>query len=596
MDTSRAPVEPLAAGPQRWTIIAQDPSTRLDGAILRAHVDVPEEHLLAGPRGHRVHVVDYDASARVQYKSGPEPSEDPFESAGDARLLADPAFHRRNAYAIVMRTLATFERALGRRVEWGSGGHQIYVVPHAFCDANAFYSRPDHALMFGYFPALPRKGAPREELVYTCLSHDIVVHESAHALLDGLRERFMDPSHNDQAAFHEGFADVVALLSVFSTRSVVGKVLDIAARHGGKSSKSKRGAAMLPTSILGARALARNGLFGLAEQMGRELPELRGDALRRSVTLTPSKRLYLGVPEFDEPHRRGELLVAAVMQAFAAIWAARLKQLGLVAGGMVNRERAIEDGADLADALLAMAIRALDYCPPCDLSFRDYLTALLTADRELRRDDGRWGLRVALRKSFSAFGIEPVEAADADGCWNGPARPHELRYHRTHFESMRRDSQEVFRFVWENQGRLCVDPSAYTQVISVRPCLRVGPDGFVLHETVAEVHQTIELEARELPRREIAIPAGMDPDQRVVLFGGSTLVFDEYGRLKYEIHKRVDDVERQRDRLAYLWGQLPADHDPDKAVGVGFESQRLHRLHRLRAVRWHGQPRKEDVL
>jgi hypothetical protein len=585
-----------ALGPHSWTIIAQDPSVLWKGKILRTLASVPEELLLPGPRGHRVHVVDYDASARVQYKAGVEPTHDAFAKAGDDKLLADPAFHRRNVYAIVMRTLATFERALGRRVDWGSSGHQLYVVPHAFCDANAFYSRADHALMFGYFPALPKKGEREEKLVFTCLSHDVVVHETSHALLDGLRERFMDPSRSDQAAFHEGFADIVALLSVFSVKEVVGKVLDIAVQKAGKRAGIGRGEEMLPTKILGKEELAKNGLLGLAEQMGRELPDLRGDALRRSITLKASRKLYEDSAEFREPHRRGELLVAAVMQAFVDRWAMRIAKLGDESGHRVNRERVVEDGADLADALLTMSIRALDYTPPCDLSFRDYLSALFTADRELRRDDGRWRLRDGLFESFAAFGIDPVDSADSDGCWRGPKKPELLRYHRTHFESMRRDAQEVFRFVWENQKQLCLDPSAYTQVISVRPCMRVGPDGFVLHETVAEIHQTIELEARELTGRRIGIPKGMPPEQRVVLFGGSTLVFDEYGRLKYEIHKRIDDAERQAVSLANLWDDARPDHRLESPIGMGSDNQRLHRLHRLRAARWWGATRKEDVL
>ena len=35
---------------------------------------------------------------------------------------------------------AQFERALGRRLSWSFGGHQIKVAPHAFAEANAFYS------------------------------------------------------------------------------------------------------------------------------------------------------------------------------------------------------------------------------------------------------------------------------------------------------------------------------------------------------------------------------------------------------------------------------------------------------------------------
>src|SRR5262249_8804805 len=139
----------------------------------------------------------------------------------ESKILGDPHFHAQNVYAIIMRTLARFEFALGRRASWGFGQHQLKVAPHAFADANAFYSEADEALGFGYFPG--RDG----NIVFSCLAHDVVVHETTHALVDGLRERFTDPSSPDQAAFHEGFADIVAILSVFSLPDVVRKLMDV---------------------------------------------------------------------------------------------------------------------------------------------------------------------------------------------------------------------------------------------------------------------------------------------------------------------------------------------------------------------------------
>lgn len=64
-----------------------------------------------------------------------------------------------------------------------------------------------------------------------------------------------------------------------------------------------------------------------------------------------------------------------------------------------------------------MAIRAIDYCPPVDLSFSDYLSALLTVDREVVPDD-RYGYRDALLSNFAAFGISPasVPTLTAAGC------------------------------------------------------------------------------------------------------------------------------------------------------------------------------------
>jgi len=167
-----------------------------------------------------------------------------------------------------MRILTRFEFALGRRVSWGFYGHQIKVAPHAFADANAFYSENDQALMFGYFPGT-------ERMVFCCLSHDIVAHETAHALLDGLRERYTDPSSPEQGAFHEGFADVVALLSVFALPNTVATIIDL--------NSPDRNPNQIARNNLTIDALRTSLLLGLAKEMGQELPTIRGDVLRRSV-------------------------------------------------------------------------------------------------------------------------------------------------------------------------------------------------------------------------------------------------------------------------------------------------------------------------
>ena len=56
---------------------------------------------------------------------------------------------------------------------------------------------------------------------FTALSHDIIAHEITHALLDGLRSNFMTPSSPDTLAFHEGFADLIAVFHHFSYEEVV---------------------------------------------------------------------------------------------------------------------------------------------------------------------------------------------------------------------------------------------------------------------------------------------------------------------------------------------------------------------------------------
>lgn len=533
---------------RKLTIVAQDPSVRTGkaGRILTAEVDIPHEDVTGGPRGYRVHVIDYDATsdtlyqplAHKAYRAG-----DPFQNPTNHTILTDPAFHSQNVYAIVMRTLARFEHVLGRRVGWSFNGHQLHVAPHAFSGANAFYSKKDRLLAFGYFPAISGK-----EMVFSCLAHDVIVHETVHALLDGLRERYTDPSSPDQAAFHEGFADVIALLSAFSIPEVAGAALP------GQGNDS------IARADLHADRLRAGILFGLAEQMGGELSGVRGDPLRRSVEMKPSTA-YLAMEEYNEPHRRGEIFAAAMMNAFLNVWSKRLAGLGdrtpdgAPGKGPLSRSRAMEEGALAAGRLMKIAIRALDYAPVVDILFGDFLSAALTADHELVSDDSMYGFRRELRDSFAAYGIPPTSInprAAEPGLWDRPEKEAVLDYSNTHFESMQQDPDEVFRFIWENRDSLRIFEQAYTEVLSVRPCRRIGPDGFILHETVAEYRQILSLEARELAQLNIRKPAGMKPAAQVRLFGGGALIFDEYGRLKFHVRSRVDS-RRQQKRLDYLW-------------------------------------------
>lgn len=550
---------------RKLTILAQDPSVKLGGRIAFAQVDVPAEVLSPGPMGHRVKVIDFDASANVLYaprafgNTQEEQDHDfykPDENMTTAerkrweeKTLADPSFHAQHCYAVVMRTLARFEFALGRRVAWGFEGHQIYVAPHAFLEANAFYSEQDRALMFGYF-----KSAHGDTPIFTCLSHDIVAHEATHAILDGLRDGLTNPSTPDQAAFHEGFSDVVALLSVFSIKEIAMAAL-LGKRKVPPKGKSIR---LIKKSNLTHHAIENSILLGLGEQFGAELEGARVDALRRSIKLKPKPNL-LDSPEFQEEHARGEVFVAAMMQTFLKIWLRRISVLGTFGGDKYNLDMVVEEGAKAAENLLTMAIRALDYCPPVDLLFGDFLTAFLTADAEAVPDDTRYVYRTLVRETFSDYGILATgeKVNSKTGQWLPFDQDARVTYSRTHFESMLHDKEEVFRFVWENREVLELDDRCYTRIESVRPSTRQAPDGYFLRETICEYVQVLNLYARELKAAlRIDRPDGMPKTQRVTAYGGGTLVFDQYGRIKYHIYKSFKDSAMQSARLQYLW-----DHD-----------------------------------
>lgn len=588
---------------RKMTVIAQDPAVRLGSKIVMATIDVPAEDLDPGPIGYRVHVVDFDGSKNSYIDSHQLPkslaAEPEHWAKGDSKILSDYRFHAQNVYALVMKTLARFEFALGRRISWSGRNfrsHQLKVAPHGMADANAFYSPEAEGLVFGYFDGVSGR------TVYTCLSHDIVVHETTHALLDALRERYLDPSNPDQAALHEGFSDVIALLSVFSQPEVVKHLL------GGKSQKGSRERQISRDEVM-PKQLRESALFALAKQMGSELEGVRGQPLRQSAKIKPDRKLK-DTPEYLEAHNRGELFVAAVMQGFVNAWSDRILRSGLKGQKAFPLSRVAEEGADVADALATMWIRAVDYMPPVHVRFGDALSAALTADFEVRPDDRRFQLRRHMRASFETFGFSPASPRK-NGLWEPP--PPGLVYDRVRFESMKTDEDEVFRFIWENRGLLKLDPRAYTQVLNVRPSTRIGIDGFVVRETVAQYYQVARLTAEELRQAKVKAPPAYlralegasqsggdeveddhfgeapapamadsaDTDApTTALYGGAVLIFDEYGRVKYWIYNSVFGPD-QNERLAYLWQEGLLEPETRR---VQMRSARLSQLHRLRAI------------
>jgi hypothetical protein len=323
---------------------------------------------------------------------------------------------------------------------------------------------------------------------------------------------------------------------------------------------------------------------------------------------------WLEDPEFQEPHRRGEILVAAIMNGFLETWHYRLQITQVPGERNYSLRRVAEEGADIAAALATMWIRALDYMPPVHMEFGDALSAAVTADSEVRPDDSRYRLRKHMLASFARYGIEPAASRDDEpGAW--PRETATLRYDRVRFESMRMDEDEVFHFLWDNRKEIGLPEGAYTKVLSVRPCMRIGLDGFTLRETVVEYYQVARLTEAELKQRKITVPAGYaaelaeqragrqrrreeslrlgsgededdaleepDTDPVTPIYGGGVLIFDEYGKVKYHIHNDVFG-SRQTARLKYLWesGYLRAGADGDARLSP----TRLADLHRQRAT------------
>jgi len=356
----------------------------------RVVIDIANEMLMPGPQGSRIAVVDYDGANKRYYE--PVNLDEPslLMQGGLDPTEGDPRFHQQMVYAVAMKVIENFELALGRRITFRRN-RPLRLMPHAFRGANAFYNPKLLAILFGYFRADRSDPGPNlpGQTVFTCLSQDIISHEMTHALVDRLRRLFIEPSNRDVAAFHEGFADIVAIFQHFSFQSILREKI-----------QETRTELRSPTPLI-----------HLAQQFGYTTG--RGKALRTAVD-KPDPKLY---ETLDEAHDRGSILVAAVFDAFFNTYQKRTKDLTRIATGgtgdlpkgelhpdLVNRIAG--EASRTAQSILSMCIRAFDYLPPVDVTFGDYLRALVTADFELNPVDDI-GMRAAIIEAFRCRGVYP---------------------------------------------------------------------------------------------------------------------------------------------------------------------------------------------
>jgi hypothetical protein len=562
MATSPQPPKPIG---RNLRVYAYDPSLAsdlTDYGINEAAVSVGwEEDLGPGPVGEYIEVVDIDPASGSCY--APVDLNHPRLLACDglSPSEANPQFHQQMCYAVAMGTIAHFELALGRKAQWSSryvrdaNGNvtaeeyvsRLRIYPHALRTANSFYSPEHKALLLGYFRAATTQVGTTlpGSRVFCAVSHDIIAHETTHALLDGLHRRYQEATNPDVLAFHEAFADIVALFQHFSIpEALIAKI------------RQTRG------------DLGKDNLLAqLAKQFGQATSGTYG-SLRDALAKKPERSDY---ESSDEPHARGSVLVAAVFAAFLSIYrnrAADLVRLATGGAGVLTEgdipddlaKRLTVEASKSARHVLDICIRALDYCPPVDIAFGEYLRALITADYDAVRDDVH-GYRVAFISAFRDRGIFPtgVQHLAVDSLlWEPPILPEDdmkeimqgldlswnLYVDRASaYWTSKKNGYTFRRWLVEKKRLDFVNALGFrpakqedeiagikgelrpVEVHSVRPARRVGPDGRAQSDVVVEITQSFR-------------PAS-DPAHR--FRGGCTLLVDlQTFKPRYLIRKRLD--------------------------------------------------------
>jgi hypothetical protein len=519
-------------------IFAFDPMlARLDAARVIT-INVPNEPLAPGPQGGRIEVIDYDGVNECFY---------PAVDLDDSRVLmrggldpaeSDPRFHQQMVYAVTMKVIENFEIALGRRL--GFRGRRLRLYPHAFLGQNAFFDHKAGAVLFGYFAADKAKQGPNlpGQTVFTCLSHDIIAHEVTHALVHRLREHYRDPSNPDVYAFHEGFADIVAIFQHFSFEGVLRDEIQ----------RTRTDFLSQPTP-----------LAELASQFGHATG--RGQALR-TANMGADPMQY---ETMLEAHERGSLLVAAIFEGFFLTYKRRTRDLLRIATGGTGRipegdlhpalvNRIASEAAATSQATLTMCIRAFEYLPPIDVTFGDFLRAMVTADIEIAPRD-LYGQRAVTVEAFRRRGVHPenvTSLAEASLIWDPPDRalpkfPNALvtdlaaaalalsrvptygsksdssGLSDAHKARERQDRPLLSEYALKNARALHLDPKKKIDVSGFHSAFRVAPDGQLLIDIVAQFTQVDKETSDEL---------GGAP-----LRGGTTVVASSDGEVRYVIAK-----------------------------------------------------------
>ncbi|MFH1342838.1 MAG: hypothetical protein ABIL01_16795 [Pseudomonadota bacterium] len=409
----------LIANPssRKLRIFAFDPSvsSQFDNSGIGViTISIPwESDLQPGPVGEYIEVVDADPASGAFYRPVDLNDQRILAQSGLAPSETNPQFHQQMVYAVAMATIGHFEQALGRVALWTlhrEGYEEIFVrrlriYPHALRDRNAFYSPAKKALLFGYFPVSIKNASNTPgTLVFTCLSHDIIAHETTHALLDGVHPRFNEPVNHDMLAFHEAFADIVALFQHFAYPGVL--------RHQITRTRGN----LAGENLLGQLAQQ----FGAASGRGNALRDVLGAKDPATGIWVPHKPDVHALDRTHEPHDRGAILVAAVFGAFMKVYKARTADLyriategtGVLRDGDIHPDlanRLADEAARCALYVLQMCIRAIDQCPPVGLAFGDYLRAIVNADQDVNPDDTH-DYRLAFLESFRQWGISPKDA------------------------------------------------------------------------------------------------------------------------------------------------------------------------------------------
>lgn len=255
---------------------------------------------------------------------------------------------------------------------------------------------------------------------------------------------------------------------------------------------------------------------------------------------------------------------------------------GAIHPDLVSRLAA--EAAKSASHVLNMCIRALDYVPPVDITFGEYLRAIITADFDLVDDDDL-NYRVAFVEAFRRHGIVPegLETLSVDTLrWEGLQVDSVPPEYDQVIQGLKQFADQCF-YISNREELFNVSPNQRRELHGTLQMLFAASPGFA---TALGLDAKSKFEAHELRRALRTGPDGnkipqiiaaltlvrtIDVDGPRQFLGGSTIVVDLCAPpIKYRIMKRVDSANREARTAAFL---RAASQDPLRALLVAPEQK-----------------------
>lgn len=517
---TRSNIPAMMAQRAASTFSLQPEPTPQEAADTIAVTVYPQDPFIGKPEVRFINATDIRpglVNARLQmYNNAAQPDEQ-----GDYLYWPGTLeFSQVNSFYFTNFTLRMYEWFARRAIPWSFPTARLTINPRAGNGANAFYSEQDRMLGFYSF-------ALRDETIHTADSADIVSHEAAHAILDGLRDLYNESFGLGPTAFHESFGDMTAVLVALHDDSLVRRLLE----------------------LTGGNLSLNNFIASVAEYMTQQLQQdvtqhVRGHTIYlrnalNNLTNKPFDALpyALANPEFElgrQSHNYSRLFTGAFYDLLVAIYELESRQR--------PQQLAVHKTRDILGFLL---VEAIELGPVGEFDYSDMAKAVLMADVLLYE-----GRHVELQKRvFEKRGILPAEQADA-------------------FLEAQRHLPDVSLPTTLNSAL-----ASALFLEEVLPALKIMPDAELIplaavRNAAGYAHLTYFMTRRiSLSGKEFGRFDGAALDA----FGGLTLTFGPDNRLKAVFYRPVTDEDARQIRVLVtdlITYGLVADEMPQPQIPV----------------------------